>query len=502
MLQAPTPRAINQFSVHQLLSLLELVAKYMDPGEEKLLKLGYDAKAESIFFQELTECLQFEDNSDRLNQRVTAVLGKIKTECDPNLNYNHFWGRIFKFGMQNSNLINQYDVRVAACWQIFLIDLKLLFNKHIIKPADPLDRKYEFTPIEPALLQGIVFRFMGQLIRAEQHGTVKAFHQFFYMANKIIREKARSGMDIVQLAPTLGPCLLEPLRLQRKLCQPEICDVPVESILQFEFTFMRIFSEILLMHNIFELEYSARLYQQFSQSVEFFQPLCENFSRVMDPCWLPLSLQSPRIQDNTKLDSLMNRLSLSKKAPTPVENAIAESAQLALCSSQVVSRVTSPRQAIPHSRNSYEFEGYRSPPNTNRVKIKEDDVLSLFRMEDDETAAAAATEDDRKKKEKTERKERRHSSRSARDTVTFSSSPTVIPTLVSPRHEESTSLPGEAMLVSFEHNRQQRQRASSAPRPVATVIARNKVEIPLLPLLKEESDKSRPRSRANPDKRF
>lgn len=489
MLQAPTPRAINQFSVQQLLSLLELVIKYMDPGEEKLLKLGYDVKAESIFFQELNECLQFEDNGDRLNQRVTAALGKIKTECDPNLNFNHLWGRIFKFGMQNSNLINQYDVRVAACWQIFLIDLKLIFNKHIIKPADPLDRRYEFTPIDPVLLQGIVFRFLGQLIRAEQHGAVKAFHQFFYVANKIIKEKVRSGMDIVKLAPTLGPCLLEPLRLQRKLCQPEVCGVSAESVLQFEFTFMRIFSETMLMHNIFELEYSARLYQQFSQASEFFQPLCENFVRVIDPCWLPLSLQSPRIQDTSKLDALMNKLSLSKKKETSsaAENAIAESAQLALSSSpQAVSAITSPRQALPRA---YDF---------SRIKIRDsNDILSVFKIEGDDELVDERSQ----KKESSEKAERRHSSRSSKEGVTFSSSPKIIPKIVSPRdHEESKSLSGEAMLVSFEHDRQQRQRASSAPRPVAGAVAKNRVGIPLLPLSKDETDKSPPRLRPNTDK--
>ncbi|MBI2790627.1 MAG: hypothetical protein HYX61_01600 [Gammaproteobacteria bacterium] len=498
MLQAPTPRAINQFSVQQLLSLLELVAKYMDPGEEKLLKLGYDVKAESIFFQELSECLQFEDNGVRLNQRVTAVLGKIKAECDPNLNFNHLWGRIFKFGMQNSNLINQYDVRVAACWQIFLIDLKLIFNKHIIKPVDPLDRRYEFTPIDPALLQGIVFRFMGQLIRAEQHGAVKAFHQFFYVANKIIKDKVRSGMDIVKLAPTLGPCLLEPLKLQRKLCQPEVCGVPAESVLQFEFTFMRIFSEVLLMHNIFELEYSARLYQQFSQSTEFFQPLCENFIRVIDPCWSPLSLQSPRIQDTSKLDALMNKLSLSKKKETPssaAENAIAESAQLALSSA---SAVTSPRQALPRTRSSHDF---------SRIKIRDsNDILSVFKLEEEELADERQVNsniDKSQRKDSCEKAERRYSSRSSKEGVTFSSSPTIIPKIVSPReHEEDKSLSGEAMLVSFEHDRQQRQRASSAPRPTATVTSRNRVEIPLLPLPQDESEKLQSHSRPNPDKRF
>ncbi len=281
MLLAPTPKAsaststsasfipvdeTERFSLTQVNNMLLLVDRFMDPKERLLHKVGCKESTVTYFLKKMQLYLKSDLHLfDAVSARAEAVLAKIDNSENLKCEMNHVWARLMKHVFMNGNVLKMNDMRVIAARTLFVQGLKRLLSAALEESVNPTTKKVvvNFNNLDRAAIQMLVSEFLGQLLKTGFSPTVKAIHNFMYLAKKVAKTP-ESRMLIEQIAVTIAPCLLNALHLNNVLCplHPK-ADVLLE--MSKENRFLTLVINILLNSNRFDVVFDPAIYAEYHQ---------------------------------------------------------------------------------------------------------------------------------------------------------------------------------------------------------------------------------------------
>lgn len=282
MLLAPKPPATHspkanpqadkeeRYSLTQLLNLLQLADRLMDCGKPRLHKLGYHEPAVLYFLKEMDVYLKFHSSQfDDILKRTQDVIKEIETTESLHCEMAHTWARLLKYMFMNANVLNLNDMRVNCSRSVYVADLKaLLANTSFIEAFNSETNKIEcqVTNLDRAVAQGSLYEFMGQLLALGFESSVKAIHNYLYLAKKVVNAKERSGMSAEHIAVTIAPTIHEMLLLDNLLfpVRPDAKNHIVEMKKSLQFI-TAIFS-CLLQTTRFDTQFDPAVYKDYKQT--------------------------------------------------------------------------------------------------------------------------------------------------------------------------------------------------------------------------------------------
>lgn len=308
MLAAPKVTAsspeIERFSLTQLNNMLLLADRFMDPKEHLLHKLGCSDPAFSYFLRKMRPYLNY-NLFETICVRAQLVQEKIQKaenlKC-PKGDINHVWARLIKHAFMNGNVFKMNDVRVIFCRTLFIEGLRKLLLK-TEESIDPVTKKMlvSFDNIDRTRIQTLLFELLGQLLKSGFTPSVRAIHNFFYLAKKVAKAP-ESGMTTDQIAVTIAPCVLEAFLLKNVLfpAQPK-ADVGFE--MKRESKFLTLICNVLLNHRIFDLPFNPEAYAEYHQGEVYekiygaMMPALTDTKRLNDLHLLETKLQNLRVKE-------------------------------------------------------------------------------------------------------------------------------------------------------------------------------------------------------------
>ena len=301
MLQGPvnTP---ERFTLMQVNNVLQLADRFMDPKEPFLFKMGGKDAAVDYFLQEMALYLKchvslFEIAVVR-NTQITVQ--QIQSNELLSCNMNHEWAHLIKQFFMRGNILKLNDIRVICCRTIFVDALKKQFTASSEQSFDKSKQKMlvNFDKLDRFAVQALVYEFMAQLLNQGFTPSVKAIHDFLYLAKKIAKTP-ESGMSIEQIAVTIAPCLCSGLHLNGVL-SPE---------LNHELRFITAVVTVLLNTNRFDAIFTPALYADYHQN-SYESLYVTLMPALSDPCRL-IDFSGAYAPD-TKLDTFFRKLKINK----------------------------------------------------------------------------------------------------------------------------------------------------------------------------------------------
>ncbi len=218
----PSPLEVEKqrYSLTQLLNLLQLADRFMDTKVFMLHKLGCHEPALLYFLHEMNLYLKFHPSQfDVIVTSTQEVLQTITNSEGLRCEINHVWARLVKLMFMNTNVLDLNDMRVNCCRTIYVDGLKKLLAESVTESINPDTKKPQchFENLQGFSAQSTLYEFMGQLLDLGFEPTVKAIHNFLYLAKKVA-STPESGMSIEHIAVTIAPTMHEMLHLHNVLC--------------------------------------------------------------------------------------------------------------------------------------------------------------------------------------------------------------------------------------------------------------------------------------------
>lgn len=258
---------VERFSLTQVNNMLLLADRFMDPRVRLLHKVGCKEPTFHYFLQKMKLYLKFDSSLfDSISARAEGVLGKIAKSENFRCEIDHVWARLIKHVFMNGNVLKVNDMRVIVARTIFTQGLRNRLLACLEESIDPATKKVvvSFDNLDRPAIQMLMSEFLGQLLKMGFSPSVKAIHNFLYLAKKVAKTP-ENGMSTENIAVTIAPCMLNALHLNNVLCplHPK-ADETLE--MKKENQFLTLVIHILLNSNRFDAVFDPNVYLDYHQT--------------------------------------------------------------------------------------------------------------------------------------------------------------------------------------------------------------------------------------------
>ncbi len=269
---ASSPGIPIHISWQFLNNIIMIADQFMDPKVYHLFKhSGYDEALVALFKSTILPMVNSGMTHAEVKQIVERIL-KAQPIKPSAADLSHALVRLIKTTLKesciaNSELVNEID---AACaWHIFMKELKVCQDNYesTLKSLEEWERPkqkkkweadYDFLPRKP--IQQCFLNYLGHLCVLRNIHITKAFHNIFYLLNKVAKQKKSNSMTRRELGAFIAGNFLYAL-VRNQFPQDEVDNLTIK-----ECNYFAKICEYMVKHPIFANPFRVEDYAIYSQS--------------------------------------------------------------------------------------------------------------------------------------------------------------------------------------------------------------------------------------------